>query len=81
MDITTNGVVSYETKRRVGMSFLYLVLYSLTVAGADYHWEELWRSLVSLLDFLANKLDVTLSTRSQQLVQEVSGFIRLILKC
>lgn len=41
---------------------------------ADYHWQELWRALVLLLDFLASKLESLTTTGGvQQLAQEVSS--------
>ncbi|EIW64282.1 uncharacterized protein TRAVEDRAFT_33082 [Trametes versicolor FP-101664 SS1] len=37
----------------------------------DYHWQELWRALVLLLDFLASKLESLTTTGGiEQLVQE-----------
>jgi hypothetical protein len=40
----------------------------------DYHWEELWKSLVSLLDFITTKLGKpSEGGRVEQLVQEVSS--------
>ena len=42
---------------------------------AAYHWQELWRALVFLLDFLASKLDSLITTGGvEQLVQEVSVY-------
>ena len=39
-----------------------------------YHWQELWRALVLLLDFLASKLDSLVTTGGiEQLAQEVSS--------
>lgn len=35
----------------------------------EYQWEELWRSLISLLDFLSAKMSS--SPKVEQLVQEV----------
>lgn len=38
----------------------------------DYHWPELWKALIGLLDFLVNKLDSLLTTGGvEQLIQEV----------
>ncbi|KAI9065925.1 hypothetical protein FKP32DRAFT_1623459 [Trametes sanguinea] len=37
----------------------------------DYHWQELWRAMILLLDFLANKLEGLITTGGvEQLVQE-----------
>ncbi|KAH9942957.1 hypothetical protein B0H21DRAFT_779789 [Amylocystis lapponica] len=37
----------------------------------EYHWQEFWRAMISLLDFLANKLDSLITTGGiEQLVQE-----------
>ncbi|KZT75029.1 hypothetical protein DAEQUDRAFT_807295 [Daedalea quercina L-15889] len=37
----------------------------------DYHWPELWRALIGLLDFLASKLDSLITTGGvEQLIQE-----------
>ncbi|KAH9937283.1 uncharacterized protein B0H18DRAFT_969928 [Fomitopsis serialis] len=37
----------------------------------DYHWTELWRALIGLLDFLANKLDNLVTTGGvEQLIHE-----------
>jgi len=47
---------------------VWLCLNCITV----YHWEELWKSLVSLLDFLATKVDAGLAAPAQNLVQHVS---------
>ncbi|KAI5116918.1 hypothetical protein M0805_003991 [Coniferiporia weirii] len=41
---------------------------SRTKRRLDYHWEELWRSLISLLDFLSTKLPN--SPKVEKLVQE-----------
>ncbi|KAI0756821.1 hypothetical protein C8Q80DRAFT_1091494 [Daedaleopsis nitida] len=46
----------------------------------DYHWQELWRALVLLLDFLANKLDSLVTTGGvEQLVQETLLVVDLAL--
>ncbi|KAI0715416.1 hypothetical protein C8Q76DRAFT_618158 [Earliella scabrosa] len=34
----------------------------------EYHWQELWRALVLLLDFLASKLDILLTTGGVELL-------------
>lgn len=37
----------------------------------EYHWQELWKALIGLLDFLANKVDVLITTGGiEQLIQE-----------
>ncbi|KAI0964018.1 hypothetical protein AcW1_000938 [Taiwanofungus camphoratus] len=37
----------------------------------EYHWQEIWKALIGLLDFLSNKLDGLITTgRIEQLVQE-----------
>ena len=42
----------------------------------EYHWQELWRALVLLLDFLASKLDILLTTGGVELlVNEVRNMI------
>ncbi|EJD51924.1 hypothetical protein AURDEDRAFT_82848 [Auricularia subglabra TFB-10046 SS5] len=33
-----------------------------------YHWEELWKSLIGLLDFIANKVDIASTARADELV-------------
>ena len=44
----------------------------LTSGSVEYHWQELWRALILLLDFLANKLEGLISTGGlEQLLQEV----------
>ncbi|KLO13756.1 hypothetical protein SCHPADRAFT_873602 [Schizopora paradoxa] len=43
---------------------------SKTKRRLEYHWEELWRALNFLLDFLANKTEVAPSSRAERLVQE-----------
>lgn len=52
----------------------YIPLTSAHDGYVDYHWQELWRALVLLLDFLASKLESLTTTGGvEQLVQEV-GF-------
>ena len=42
-------------------------------ARLSYHWQELWRALILLLDFLASKLDSLVTTGGvKQLSEEVS---------
>lgn len=64
-----------KTKRRLGLHpyKLSLRVYAndFCCLWLDYHWEELWRALISLLDFLANKTEVAPSSRAERLVQEV----------
>ncbi|KAI8990450.1 hypothetical protein BD414DRAFT_413658 [Trametes punicea] len=51
----------------------YRVLWYLQKEHArlDYHWQELWRALILLLEFLASKLDSLTTTGGvQQLVEE-----------
>ncbi|KAI0830497.1 hypothetical protein BC628DRAFT_1312831 [Trametes gibbosa] len=51
----------------------YRILWSLQKEHVrlEYHWQELWRALILLLDFLANKLDsLTTSGGIEQLAQE-----------
>ncbi|KZT02439.1 DUF1741-domain-containing protein [Laetiporus sulphureus 93-53] len=46
----------------------------------EYHWQELWKALVGLLDFLANKLDSLITTGGiEQLVHETLLLIDLAL--
>lgn len=38
----------------------------------DYHWSQLWKAIVGLLDFLGGKTDeLTSTTGVEQLLQEV----------
>jgi hypothetical protein len=40
----------------------------------EYHWEELWRAIIGLLEFLAVRVeDVKNLGRVDELVQEVSS--------
>ena len=42
------------------------------ILSSDYHWQELWRALILLLDFLASKLDSLTTTGGvEQLTHEV----------
>lgn len=42
-------------------------------AVTEYDWQELWRSIIGLLDFLSNKLDSLVTTGGvERLAQEVS---------
>ncbi|KAH7107043.1 hypothetical protein BKA62DRAFT_685856 [Auriculariales sp. MPI-PUGE-AT-0066] len=44
-----------------------------------YHWEELWKSLISLLDFMATKLDTNSVPRADELMQHVIILLRAAL--
>ncbi|TFY70009.1 hypothetical protein EVJ58_g112 [Rhodofomes roseus] len=46
----------------------------------EYHWPELWKALIGLLDFLANKLDGLITTGGvEQLIQETLMILDLAL--
>lgn len=45
----------------------------LKYLNLDYHWEELWRSLILVLDFAANQIGTLKSVaKVDELIQEVS---------
>lgn len=47
---------------------------SLVNYRIEYHWQELWRALFGLLDFLANKMDSLITAGDiVGLVEEVSS--------
>lgn len=45
---------------------------------SDYHWEELWRPLISLLDFVSTRL--VNSGKFEQLVQETIVLLDFVLR-
>jgi hypothetical protein len=44
--------------------FQYLIQYMIRSPNvrADYHWQELWRAMLGLLDFLSNKIEALATT-------------------
>lgn len=69
----SGAVVSAERTRPTRLASVYGVWFVLVLtASSDYHWQELWRALILLLDFLASKLDSLTTTGGvEQLTQEV----------
>lgn len=72
-------VLWYLQKERARLGTLGCVRIAVILRSAhdgctDYHWQELWRALVLLLDFLASKLESLTTTGGvEQLAQEVSS--------
>ena len=67
-------ILWYLQKERIRLGELCLLSRRdvLIISCADYHWPELWKALIGLLDFLVNKLDSLLTTGGvEQLIQEV----------
>ena len=56
-----------QTNRYVFLIYMFLLN---SEASIEFHWEELWKSFISLLDFLSSKVN-TSSGKSEQLVQEM----------
>lgn len=47
---------------------------SMLISQKEYHWEELWRAIIGILEFLAVRVDdVKNLGRVDELVQEVSS--------
>ena len=64
---TTRSVAVHASPARAGL---------IHSVHTEYHWQELWRALVLLLDFLASKLDILLTTGGVELlVNEVRNMI------